>query len=260
MRGVGRNQPCWVVLLGLTAFLGCRTPSGDWNGDWKLDRSRGNFHGPTYEISRSADGEYRWQSGSGNFTFRCDGIDRPSTNGDTRSCVKTNDHALEIITKENGVKTRVSHWELSPDGKVFTATSTKFPSGEILAKTVTSRLSGADDFVGRWLNSTYLDERGEMTIKVDHAFHISYPLQGVYVDAPFSLTAYAPAHGPHALPDVAYTARPLGPFQILTASKRNEKILTEDLFRLSLDGKTITETWWNPDHPGNKGVLVYTKK
>ena len=27
----------WVVLYALTATLGCRTPSTDWNGTWKTN-------------------------------------------------------------------------------------------------------------------------------------------------------------------------------------------------------------------------------
>ena len=116
----------WVVFCALAATLGCRAPSPDWNGMWKLNPSKSSFHGPTFTISISADGEYGYDDGSSRFTFRCDGKDRSVEKNRTRSCVKSNATALELTQKENGVKTSVSHWELSGDGNVLMSTAPRF--------------------------------------------------------------------------------------------------------------------------------------
>ncbi len=70
----------WVVLCALATILGCRVPSPDWNGTWKVSPSKSNFQGPLISISISADGEYRYNDGVTNSTFRCDGKYRPLGN------------------------------------------------------------------------------------------------------------------------------------------------------------------------------------
>jgi len=35
----------WVVFCALTATLGCRAPSPDWNGTWTVDPSK-SYQGP----------------------------------------------------------------------------------------------------------------------------------------------------------------------------------------------------------------------
>ena len=58
-----------VIFCALAATSACRKPSPDWNGTWKLNPSKGNFQGPIFTISISADGEYRYDDGRSSFTF-----------------------------------------------------------------------------------------------------------------------------------------------------------------------------------------------
>src|ERR1700757_4276465 len=121
-----------VVFCALAATLGCRASPPDWNGTWKLNPTRSSYHGQILTISISADGEYRFDESSSH-TLRCDGNDQRIGNNRTRVCVKSGVAALDITIKENGVKTRATHDELSPDGKVFTTTVTEFrPNGPVI--------------------------------------------------------------------------------------------------------------------------------
>jgi hypothetical protein len=96
-------------------------------------------------ISISPDGEYSFDENSSH-TLRCDGKDRLIGNNRTVVCVKSGVTALDITQKENEVKTRATHDELSTDGKVFTTTVTEFrPIGPVItAQIVFSRLSGSN--------------------------------------------------------------------------------------------------------------------
>jgi hypothetical protein len=51
----------WVVFWALIATLGCRGPSPDWNGTWKLSFSKSSYQRLVITISISADGEYRYE-------------------------------------------------------------------------------------------------------------------------------------------------------------------------------------------------------
>ncbi len=146
-----RNERlAWVVVCALFIAQGCRVPSPDWNGTWKLNSSKSSFQGPIFTISISVDGEYRWDDGNSSFTFRCDGKDRPIGSNSTRACVKSSATVLDLIRKENGVKTSTNRWELSAGWKVFTSTATAFrPTGQVITDQVISyRVSGSDDFGG----------------------------------------------------------------------------------------------------------------
>jgi hypothetical protein len=231
----------WVVFCALAATLGCRAPSPDWNGMWKLNPSKSSFHGPTFTISISADGEYGYDDGSSRFTFRCDGKDRSVEKNRTRSCVKSNATALELTQKENGVKTSVSHWELSGDGNVLMSTATAFrPSGPVItAQVVASRMSGSNDLAGQWRDTTYLQRHADMTLRLDsQTLHLSYPSAGQYIDARFD-GVDAAVHGPYAPEGVTYTVRLVGRRDISTLTKRTGKALTQGSLELSDDGRVI---------------------
>ena len=253
----------WVVFCALAATLvGCRAPSPDWNGTWKLNPSKSSYQGPVVTISISADGEYRYDDGGSSFTFRCDGKDRPIGNNRTQACVKGSATTLDLTRKENGAKTNAYHWELSADGKVLTATATAFrPSGPVTtSQVVASRNSGSSGFAGQWRDTSYLQRHADMTLRLDsQTLHLSYPIAGQHVDAPFD-GVDAAVQGPHAPEGVTYAVRLAGRREIRTLTKRSGKALTQGSLQLSDDGRVITDSWWNPGQPNGKGTFVYEKK
>jgi hypothetical protein len=227
-----------------------------------MNPSKGNFQGPVFTVSISADGEYRYDDVDGSFTFRCDGKDRPIGNNRTRACVKSSATVLDLTRKENGAKTNAYHWELSADGKVLTSTPTEFhPSGPVVkSQIVASRMSGSNDFAGQWRDTSYLQRHADLMLRLDsQTLHLSYPSAGQYVDAPFS-GVDAAVHGPHAPEGMTCTVRLAGTREIFLLMKRNSKALTQDSLELSNDGRVITYSWWNPDRPADKGVFVYEKQ
>jgi hypothetical protein len=259
----------WVIFCALGATLGCaffyrvrHSPSPDWNGTWEMNPSKGNFQGPIFTISISADGEYRYDDGRSSFTFRCDGKDRPIGNNRTEACVKSGATVLDRARKENGAKTNAYHWELSAGGTVLTATATAFrPTGPVVtAQVVASRMSGSDDFAGQWRDPGFLQQHAEMVLRLDsQTLHISYPSGGQYIDAPFD-GVDAAMHGPNAPEGLSYAVRRVGRREISILTKRNGKALTQDSLELSSDGRVITYSWWNPDRLTAKGRFVYEKK
>jgi hypothetical protein len=227
-----------------------------------LNSSESNYHGPILTVSISADGEYRYDDGSSSFTFRCDGKDRPIGKNRTLACVKSSATVLDLTQEEDGVKTNAYHWELSADGKVLMSTATEFrPSGPVVkGRIVTSRISGPNDFAGQWQDTSFLQRHLDMKLRLDSkALHISYPSAGQYIDAPFNGVEVA-VRGPHAPEGIAYAARLAGRRELLYLTKRNDKVLNQGSLKLSNDGKTIIDSWWNPDQPSNKATFVYEKK
>jgi hypothetical protein len=121
-------------------------------------------------------------------------------------------------------------------------------------------MSGSNDFAGQWRDTSYLQLHGDMTLWLDsQTLHFSYPSAGQYIDAPLD-GVDAAVHGPHAQEGTTYAVRPAGQREFLILTKRNGKALTQGSLELSADGKVITESWWNPGQPTDKGTLVYEKK
>ncbi|MGA6982256.1 MAG: hypothetical protein WBZ11_11950 [Candidatus Sulfotelmatobacter sp.] len=226
-----------------------------------MNPTKSSYQGPVLTTSISANGEYRFEEGNSSFTLRCDGKARPIGNNRTRICVKSGVTALDITQKENGVKTRATHSELSSDEKTLTSTVTEFgQNGPITThQTTFSRLSGSSDFTGQWRDTSYLQQHADMTLSLDsQAMHIAYPNAGQYIDAPFD-RADAAVHGPNP-GGVTYAARLAARRELLYLTKRNGKVLTQGSLKLSNDGRVIIDTWWNPDRPNDKGTLVYEKQ
>jgi hypothetical protein len=251
-----------VIFCALAATSGCRTPSVDWNGTWKLNPSKGNFRGPTFTISVSADREYRYDNGHSSLAFRCDGKDQSTRENRTQACVKSSDTVLDLTQKENGVRTSVLHCELSGDGTVLTTTATTFrPTGTVSSdQMVASRISGSNGFAGQWQDLSNLQRHADMTLSLDtQTLHIGYPRVGQYIDAPLD-GADAAMRGPYLPEGLTYAVRSVRRREISMLSKRNGKVVEQDSLELSNDGRVITYSWWNPDRPAGKGTSVYERK
>jgi hypothetical protein len=200
-----------VVFCALVATQGCRTPSPDWNGTWKLNSTKGSYQGQVLTISISPDGEYRFDENSSH-TLRCDGKDRPIGNNRTGVCVKSGDIVLDITQKENGVKTRATHDELSTDRKVCTTTVTEFRP-----------------------------QHADMTLRLDNlALHIDYPSEE-HIDAPLD-GVEAAVRGPHTLEGATFVLRPTGNREFLIVTKRQGKVFSQGSLKLSNDGRIITNS------------------
>jgi hypothetical protein len=251
-----------VVFCALAATLGCRAPSPDWNGTWKLNPSKSSFQGSVLTISISPDGEYRFDEKSSH-TLRCDGKDRPIGSNRMLTCVKKGSTVLDITQRENGVKTRVTHDELSSDGQAFTTTVTEFRSDgpAVTSQIVFLRLAGSsDDFAGQWRDTIYLQQHTDMTLRLDNqTLHIDYPSAGQQIDAPLN-GVDAAVRGPQNAAEATFAAQLVGPRKILTLTKRNDQAVTQGSFELSSDGRVITDSWWNPGQAADKSTFVYEKK
>lgn len=243
----------WVAFCALVATFGCRAPSPNWNGTWRLNPSKGNFGGTVISISISPDGEYRYDDGSVTDTFRCDGHYQPMGNSRSQACVRSSATTLDKTRMENGVKTNTYHWELSADGKVFTATATALRSGGpvVTGQLAALRISGSKGFAGQWRDVSFLQRHADLTLRLDGQYlHIGYPGAGQYINEPLN-GADAPMYGPHA-PGMTYAVRRTG--------QRNGQVFSQGSLELSDDGRAITESWWKPDKPANKSTLYYEKK
>lgn len=252
---------CTITCI-LGPALGCRTPSADWSGTWILKPSRSNFQGPVFTVSVESGGEYRWEEGGRSFVFRCDGKFRPIGQDRMQACTQSSATVLDLIRKKDGVTTNAYRWELSAGGKVYTSTATAFRPNEpaVTTQIVASRISGGTDFPGQWRDTSYLQQHADMVLRLDNRIlHIGYPGAGLYLDTPLNGSDIA-VHGPRTEDGTTYSTHSNGRREILFVTKHYGKVQSQGRLELSSDGRTITESWFNPDKPADRGTLVYDKK
>jgi hypothetical protein len=97
-----------------------------------------------------------------------------------------------------------------------------------------------------------------MTLRLDNqTLHIDYPGADQHIDAPVD-GVEAAVRGSYA-DGTTFSARVAGRREFLTMTKRNGKVLSQGSLQLSNDGRIITDSWWSPDRPDDKGTLVYDK-
>jgi hypothetical protein len=138
---------------------------------------------------------------------------------------------------------------------------TQFRANEpvITSQIIFSRLSGSNGFAGQWRDANDLQQHADMALRLDNqSLHIDYPSASQHIDAPLN-GVEATVQGP-APEGSTQTVRPAGNREFLIVTKRHGNVLYKGSLKLSSDGRTITDTWWNPDRPADKGTLVYDKR
>lgn len=245
------------------AVAGCHGPSPDWNGTWKLDPAKSYVRPRIFTISTTPDGMYHSGSGTATSNFRCDGKGNPAANDLTAFCTQKNSSNLEITNFRNGSKVLAVHWDLSRDGKALTIDSTAlYPDGAARSKEFRYvRTSGSTGFAGNWRNVDPLEGRAQIlqfTIG-SNALHYTFPENEVHVDA-FIDGTDAAIQGPFVPSGETISLRESGPRELSSAMKRNGRVESVGYWRLSDDGRSLTESYWLPGRPNEKEELVYQKQ
>ena len=254
-----------VVAVLLTAWLMDRhgPPSPDWNGTWKLDTARSTLPARTLTVSIAADGTYRSSAGGSEMSFRCDGKERQATDILTAFCTQKSSSDLAITAFRNGSKVLTAEWELSPDGKTLTVESRRYHAdGSVKPReTLYQRTSGSAGFPGGWKDVNRLDGSGEIwQISVRNgAVHFSWPERDIHGDARFDGTDAA-IQGQLASPGSSIALVKRSPREFEVTNKMHGRVVSNGDWRISGDGRSLTESYWLPGRPSQRIVRVYDKQ
>jgi hypothetical protein len=251
-----------VSVISITV-LGCSgVASPLWNGTWKLNQSKSSIPGPDFSIAILPVGEYLYDNGTYSYKFFCDGKEYPARLGHTISCLQTSASAIETTHIDNGTKVGLAHWELSADGKMLTIKGTSIQADGSAKPTeqVFSRTSESIGFAGGWRNTKRLESRPTMLLTLnERSLHMAFSGTGEYVDVPLD-GSDAPMHGPGMPQELTLAVKVIGPREFLTLKKFGGKLANEGSLKLTTDGRTLIEEYWNPKRPERKATLVYDRQ
>ncbi len=251
------------IALILVLTTSCREPSSDWRGTWKLDPSRSDIPGPTLTVSITPDGMYHNASGGGTLNFGCDGKTYQASKTLTAFCTQKNSSDMEITAFKDGSKFFVAHWELSSDGQELTVRGTSFHTdgSKEQKESRYTRVSGSAGFVGGWRNVNPFE--GIPSIwRIDlqgSSLHFSYPERGWYADVLLD-GRDAAIRGPRISPGATIALKERNPRELSSETKVKGEVANVGYWRISGDGRSLTESYWSPARPNEKAVLVYEKQ
>lgn len=252
-----------IGLIVIPAASSCRGPSPDWNGTWRLVPAKCNIPGPghIFKISKDPDGMYHSGSGGETANFRCDGKGYQQQNLMTAFCTQQNSSELEITDFKNGTKMITVQWKLSSDGKAMTARLTRFYGDGESTENRYVRTSGSTGFAGAWRSTSPLAGIASLwqITMGSNAVHYSFPDRAVHVDA-FLDGTYTAFDGPMVSPKVSIAVREHGPRELDFAEKSNGRVFEVGKWQISLDGRSLTDSYWAPGRPNETCALVYQKQ
>ncbi len=254
----------WAFLcVASVIILGCSGPSQDWNGTWKLIPSRSSIPGPSFTITIAPTGDYQIDNGTYSDMYRCDGKEYPLVSGYTMSCVQRNGLVIDSTAKKNGVVATTAHWQLSADGKslVITLAAVQSNAPAKTKEVVYQRMSGSAGFVGGWSDANRLETLPQLltlTLR-GRNLHYAFSEKGQYADLLLD-GPEAAWHGPDIPPGVTVAIKTRNRRELDVVRGFQGRVVNLGSIKISADGRTLIEEFWNPDRTDLKTVLVYEKQ
>jgi hypothetical protein len=228
-----------VAALATSTFWTANDP---FVGKWRLDVSRSTI---VDEVRVQAVGRnsYRFNfEGAPAETVVADGTDQPGLPGTTLAVKSEDARNLTIVRKQAGRVIVSAAWKLSPDGQTLRDAFTNIqPDGSTLTVNyIYKRLSGTAGFAGNWESTTKpLGLKLELGIRPYAGKGLSFVSAGSEKNVTFN-------GRDNAIPVVKDGPILAGHRRGARAMEYNEtkggKVERTRLFRLSRDGRTLTET------------------
>ena len=234
----------FVLLLAAAGTLAAAGPS--YFGKWKFNPGKSDFGESTVTFAQTATGAMQLTADGQSFTFQADGKDYPTPYGETAAWKQIDASTWETIHKLNGKTLATDTVKLSADGQMLTIESkgTKPAGGAFENTTAFQRVSGTAGLAGQWKTRNVKSsspETLELAASGENGLLFQSPDIRMTSAAKFDGKDY-PVTGPTLAAGWTLALRKAGPLAFDMTVKQNGKPLYEMTFRVSPDGKTLTET------------------
>jgi hypothetical protein len=249
----------------LAALLALATPAlaaSPFDGTWTFDPARSQLAGDTISYEKTATG-YRFSDGGvGGYDFGTDGRDYPTAIAGRTVAVTTTPSGYVSVYKTNGVAMTTAERTFSPDGRTMTvsATSTQ-PDGTTVKETdVYQRVGDGSGLAGRW-RSVKVDAPATVmsfSTPAPNQFTMSQPAYKLMVTGALDGSPDV-ISGPLAAQNLAASVQAVSPTEWDYHLTLNGKPFEEGVWKVSADGRTLTDTSWTAGRRSEASTSVYTK-
>lgn len=218
------------------------TTSDPFVGNWRLDVSRSTI---VDEMQVEALGPKRYRfnfEGGPAETIVADGTDQPGLPGTTLSVQQSGPRSLTVVRKQGGRIIVSAIWHLSQDGRTLRDSFTSVQPGgsSETVDYVYRRVAGASGFAGAWESTTKpAGLKLELDIQPYDNKGLSFVSSGPARRVIFDGRDHAV---PGAKDGLALSGRRRDPRTMEYTEKKLGKVERSRRFKLSRDGRTLTET------------------
>ena len=235
---------CSALCLGAAATALAQNP---FVGDWKMNPAKSRMTGDMLLFAPAADGAIKLTEEGRSYTFKTDGNEYTTSTGAKATWKMTDAHSYQSMLKRNDVDLGTSTWKISDDDKKLTIESTgTTPSGKSFDDVETlMRVTGTKGLMGTWKDTEVKINKEPMVMSLkagpdDNTIHWEMTDVKATVDLPMNGKEVTPV-GPTVPTGLTLSAMKTGPHSFAMTEKLNGKLLEKMDYKLSGDGKTLTE-------------------
>jgi len=235
-----RTSCAAVVVLLAPAILLAQQPSFD--GTWKLNLAKSHLSGSTYTFEKKPSGVWHYSGGGFDTDFDLTGKEYTMPSGASIVGKEAGPKSWDLNFRMGGKPLSRSQVTLKGNSLMWVSDVTS-PDGKTVHQTSTdTRVSGGPGFAGKWKSGT--PSGGATTLKITmhgtDAVTMETPEYQTEVKGSFDGKDYPVMQAGEASKFTNAFAKS-GPKTLKVDTKLNGKAFAVDFYRLSADGKTLTD-------------------
>ena len=213
-------------------------------GTWK--GSRVDTAGQVQEIKHLGGDKYDWAYGDNHLELMIDGTDHPSKFGGTYSVREESPDTWVITFKHDGQVTSVNTFTLSNNGRELNAEvkGTHADGSPYTVHRTSTRVGAGSGFAGKWqVEETKFSSVPTLIIKPygNDGLSFAWPQDKEHDDVTFDGKDY-PNHGPRVPAGSVTSGKRIDERTIQTSDKLHGKVTGTQEWKISDDGRTLTDT------------------
>ena len=209
-------------------------------GNWKLNFAKSQLGGTVYTISKTPSGMLHYSSGGFDSDFDLSGKEHATPSGVAVIGKELSPTSWTLTFRQNGKTVQTSHLTLHGDSVTGVADVIGADGKATQQKSTSVRVSGGPGFLGKWKTG---EQTGTWTLKITlngtNGITIASPVDQSIVKGNFDGKDYPVMQAGKPL-KVTNAFTKMGN-AIKVTSKFSGKALSEDVYTLSADGKTLTD-------------------
>ena len=251
-------------MLAVAASASAAFAQNPFIGDWKQNNEKSHFTGDVIQFSPAPDGAIKSTAETLSYIFKTDGKEYTTSTGAQVVWKKIDDNNYERTSSRNGVPLGTATFKISSDGKTMVEEETgTSPGGQSFDDTITyARVAGSKGLMGSWKDTDVkMKEDFTMIWKAGPSPDImrwELPDLKAYVDVSLDGKDCAPV-GPTVPKGLTISLTKTGPNSLSMVEKLNGKVLVKSTYKLSSDGKTLTQVETPPDGKA-PATIVFDKQ
>lgn len=253
-----------LSIVAVAASASAALAQNPFIGDWKQNNDKSHLTGDVIVFSPAPGDAIKFTAEDRSYTFKTDGKEYTGATGAQNTWKKIDDSNYERSATRNGIPLGTTTYKISSDGKTLVTEDTgTSPSGKSFDDTTTyTRVAGSKGLMGSW-KDTDVKMKEDFTMiwkpgPSPDTMRWELPDLKAYVDVSLDGKDCAPV-GPTVPKGLTVSLTKTGPNSLSMVEKLNGKVLVKSTYKLSSDGKTLTQVETPPDGKA-PATIIYDKQ